>query len=145
MMAAMVTGATTMADIVGTGADASAVCSSEMLEKVIRELEREKRKVKRREQKELERQEVAVRKERERRESHAAKVTSMDLPLDWENAFRGDVRADGVHAETVFDGLIYSLGNLGMVDIEYISEITGIACGDVISTLKGSIFQNPET
>ena len=69
----------------------------------------------------------------------------MDLPLDWENAFNQDVRTQGVHADTISDGLIYSLANLGRVDIEYISSITGEDYKTIIGALKGSIYQNPET
>ena len=46
----------------------------------------------------------------------------MDLPLDWENAFDTDPRTADVHAESISDGLILSLSNLGKVDIEYISS-----------------------
>ena len=38
-----------------------------------------------------------------------------------------------------------SLNTLGKVDIEYISSVTGADYKDVISTLKGSIYQNPLT
>lgn len=47
-------------------------------------------------------------------------------PLTWENAFAVDPRASGVHADTPADGLLLSLQNLGRVDIEHISQITGI-------------------
>lgn len=72
-------------------------------------------------------------------------LTSMELPLDWENSFDTDERAQGVHADTVQDGLTLSLASLARVDIEYISSITGKDCKTVITTLKGSIYQNPET
>ncbi|MBE6958024.1 MAG: hypothetical protein E7447_02580 [Ruminococcaceae bacterium] len=76
---------------------------------------------------------------------HIQEVTSMDLPMDWENLFAGDVRAEGVHADSIPDGLILSLSNLGRVDMEYISSITGADLKTVISTLKGSVYQNPDT
>lgn len=69
----------------------------------------------------------------------------MDLPLDWENAFNQDVRTQGIHADSISDGLIFSLSNLGRVDIEYISSITGEDYKTIIGALKGSIYQNPET
>ncbi len=97
--------------------------------KRIQKLEKEKRK----------------KEEKERREAHIREVTSMDLPLDWENIFNGDSRTQGVHAESISDALIMSLSNLAKVDIEYISAITGEDYKTVISTLKGSIYQNPET
>lgn len=72
-------------------------------------------------------------------------VTCMDLPFDWENAFNQDVRTQGIHADSISDGLIFSLSNLGRVDIEYISSITGEDYKTIIGALKGSIYQNPET
>lgn len=65
-----------------------------------------------------------------------------DLSYDMENPF-GSVSAT-VKAESIPDGLVLSLNNLGRVDIEYISAITGEDCLTVISTLKGVIYQNPE-
>ena len=94
-------------------------------------LEKEKRK----------REAERVRKEKEA--VHVKKVTSMELPLDWENAFDGDVKTAGVHTESISDALIMSLTTLGEVDIEYISSVTGRDCKTVINALKGSIFQNP--
>ena len=98
----------------------------------------------RRRKKELE----ALRKrqaERQAQEEHIRQVTSMDLPMDWENLFAGDSRTECVHADSISDGLILSLSNLGKVDIEYISAITGQDMKTIIGILKGSIYQNPET
>lgn len=81
----------------------------------------------------------------EKRKAHVKEVTCMELPLEWENAFMQDERARGFHAESIADGLVYSLSNLGKVDIEYISFITGEDYKTVISSLKGSIYQNPKT
>lgn len=83
--------------------------------------------------------------EQARKTAHIKEVTSMDLPLDWENLFAGDSRVEGVHADSIPDGLILSLTNLGRVDIEYISSVTGADLKTVITTLKGSIYQNPDT
>ncbi len=83
--------------------------------------------------------------EKAQKEAHVREVTCMDLPLDWENVFNRDVRTQGVHADSISDGLVYSLSNLGRVDIEYISSITGEDYKTVIGALKGSIYQNPET
>ena len=69
----------------------------------------------------------------------------MDLPLDWENIFLSDTRAQGIHADSISDGLVLSLSNLGKVDIEYISAVTGEDYKSVISALKGYIYQNPDT
>lgn len=99
------------------------------------------------EQARREREEAQRKAEEEkiRREQHIAEVTCMDLPMDWQNAFSGDERAKGVHADSIPDGLILSLSNLGRVDIEYIASVTGEDYKTVIGTLKGSIYQNPET
>ena len=70
-------------------------------------------------------------------------VTCMDLPLDWENAFAGDERAQ-IRVNSIPDALITSLVTLGKVDIQYIAEITGEDCKTVIEELRGSIYQNPD-
>ena len=94
-----------------------------------------------------EREETRLREEEKKRQkdAHIQEVTSMDLPLDWGNAFNQDVRTQGVHADSISDGLILSLSNLGMVNIEYISAITGEKYKTIICALKGSIYQNPLT
>ena len=102
-----------------------------------------KREAEKREKKE--RAEREAREEKERHDARVAELTSMELPLDWENAFLSDTRAQGIHAESIPDGLIRSLTTLGRVDIEYIASVTGATYKDVILTLKGSIYQNPET
>lgn len=83
--------------------------------------------------------------ERIKQEMHVNEVLSMDLPMEWENSFLGDSRTQNVHVDSISDALIMSLSNLGRVDIEYISSITGEDLKSVISALKGSIYQNPET
>ncbi len=90
-------------------------------------------------------QEEAKEHARRQQEAHITEVTCMELPMDWENVFSTDDRAQGVHADSIADGLILSLGTLGRVDIEYISAVTGADCKTVICTLKGSIYQNPLT
>ena len=77
-------------------------------------------------------------------EQHINDVTSMELPLDWENVFENDIDANMIHVDSAADGLVLSLANLGRVDIEYISKISSIGIKDVITRLKGSIFQDPE-
>lgn len=124
--------------------------SSEDISRIIDKLSGAKRKketieAKKRQQEERERREREAREAKERKEAHIREVTSMDLPLDWENAFNQDVRTQGIHADSISDGLIYSLSNLGRVDIEYISSVTGEDYKTIICALKGSIYQNPET
>ena len=120
--------------------------SSEDISKIIVELQKAKQKAKKREQAlKIEEQKRREREAQAEKEAHIKEVTCMDLPLDWENAFSGDARTQGVHTESISDALIMSLSNLGRVDIEYISSITGEDCKTVICALKGSIYQNPDT
>lgn len=72
-------------------------------------------------------------------------ITSMELPMDWENFYASDPKAEGVHAQSIADGFVKCLNNKGCVDIEYIAYITGEEYKTVIEKLKGSIYQNPET
>lgn len=126
------------------------VYSPDQIQELINTLTNAKQSAKQRERNEKlrKKQEAKERKEREERErknSHVEEVTSMDLPLDWENVFNDDVRTRGVHVDSISDALIMSLTTIGSVDIEYMSSITGEDCKTVISALKGSIYQNPET
>lgn len=124
--------------------------SSDELAHIIKKLQDAKDFVQKREaaQRKKQEQEEAQRhaqEERAKKEAHTKEITCMDLPLDWENIFDSDVRTRGVHADSIPDGLILSLSNLGKVDIEYISSITGANYKSVIYALKGSIYQNPDT
>ena len=124
--------------------------SSSDITSVINQLLKAREQAKKREdqQRKKEAKEAARKKaeeEKRRQEEHIQAVTSMDLPMDWENLFSGDSRVQRVHADSIPDGLILSLSNLGRVDIEYISSITGVDLKTVILTLRGSIYQNPET
>lgn len=125
-------------------------CTAEDIAKAIKKLRQARYEVKKREEEERQRkkQEERERREkekRERKEAHVKEVTCMDLPVDWENIFNTDPRTQGVHTESISDALVLCLNALGRVDIEYISSITGANYKSVISTLKGSIYQNPET
>ena len=77
-------------------------------------------------------------------EKRLEEITTMDLPVDFENQYAVDPRACEVHTESISDGLIICLTNLGRVDIEYISVITGESLKNVIVALRGSIYQNPD-
>lgn len=149
-------------DIIQDFADkANVTCSSDEISVVIDKLQEAKRFAEKREederlrkekeereQRERERLEEFARQEREKREkeeTHIQNVTSMELPLDWNNVFNSDVRTQGVHVDSIPDALILSLTTLGKVDIEYMSSITGEDYKTIISTLKGSIYQNPDT
>ncbi len=90
-------------------------------------------------EKELEKQ-----REIEAQENKLKQSCSMELPLDYANAFSNDNRIEGIHTDSVADALVLSLQNIGSVDIEYIASITGENHKNIINSLKGSIFQNPE-
>lgn len=90
---------------------------------------------------ELAAQRAARRAEKKHRE-HVAEVTRMDLPMDFVNSYDEDERAS-FHVESIADGLMTSLDMLGLVDIEFISSVTGADYKTVIETLRGSIYQNP--
>jgi len=96
---------------------------------------------------ETERQEQLRREqeEKKRQEEHVKRVTSMELPLDWENIFDDDEETAGVHVESIGDGLVKCLNRFARVDIEYIAAITGREYAQVIEALRGSIYQNPDT
>ncbi len=107
--------------------------------------EEKERAAKEKYEKEKREAEERVRKKQEEQAAHIEEVTSMDLPLDWENVFAADERVQGVHAESIGDALVMSLSTLARVDIEYISSVTGEDPKTVICALKGAIFQNPDT
>ena len=69
----------------------------------------------------------------------------VELPLDMTDLFTEETQTDTVHADSIADGLVLSLCNLGRVDIGYIASITGTDMKTVICTLRGAIYQNPET
>ncbi|MBQ6162958.1 MAG: DEAD/DEAH box helicase family protein [Clostridia bacterium] len=109
-------------------------------------VEGEKKKERERKERErLRREREKKLEEKRREEAHIREVTCMDLPLTWENAFATDDLVSGIHAESPADGLLLSLENLGRVDMEYIAEITGEPIKKVIGSLRGSVYQNPET
>jgi len=67
----------------------------------------------------------------------------IEMNLDWEETNDIDSPID-IHVDSISDGLIYSLRNLGKVDIEYIAKISDSSIDSVIEKLKGSIYQDPE-
>lgn len=86
---------------------------------------------------------LAAEKEEAEHMAHVAAVTAMDLPMDWENPYDEDERAQK-HADSAADGLLISLDTVGGVDIPFIAAITGMDYRTVIEALRGSIYQNPE-
>lgn len=124
--------------------------TSEELTEIINNLVNARDKARKEEEEERRRQEMLEAKlkaqaQRTQHELHIQEITSMELPMDWENVFCTDPRTQGVHVDSISDALVMSLSTLGRVDIEYISSITGEDCKTVICALKGSIYQNPET
>lgn len=91
----------------------------------------------RREEEERERQEHA------RVKSLMKQVKKMIPPKDWRNPYIDDERAKGIYAQSPQDGLLLSLSNLGRVDIEYIAYVTNDNLKNVITSLRGSIYQDP--
>lgn len=140
----------TLFDILNSSVDALTKMPDSDLEAAIEKLRKAKQRSaekraaehRRREQEERARRE---REEREKKEAHIRDVTCMELPLDWNNAYLADPRAQGVHFESCVDALVHCLATLGKVDIEYIASVTGDDCKTVICALKGAIYQNPDT
>lgn len=138
------------ADVLGGAKVDEDNMTSEDLSNIIAQLSKEKNKLQAKEKQEKEnvkKLEASQQRQEEKAKENEriVEITSMELPLDWENVFDCDARTEGVHAESISDALIMSLTNLGCVDIEYMSSITGEDYKTVICALKGSIYQNPET
>ncbi len=67
-----------------------------------------------------------------------------ELPMDWSNPYTDS----GFSTERIYelsDALVKSLCDRGRVDVEYISALSDTEPLKVISQLRGSIYQNPET
>lgn len=109
--------------------------------------EKEAKLLKKKLEKQQKRRELALVRARERaereRKARVEQITAMDLPMDFENSFDNDSRATGIKCDSISDGLVFSLDALGIVDIEFISSVTGEDMKKIIETLRGSIFQNP--
>ena len=84
----------------------------------------------------------AAKRAEKKRIERAKEISAMDLPVDYVNHFDDDARAN-VHCDSIVEGLLVSLDALGLVDIEFISAVTGEEMKTVIENLKGSIYQNP--
>ena len=82
--------------------------------------------------------------EMEHRKKHNNNVTSMDLPMDWENLYATDESVANDYVESISDGFVKCLNTKGCVDINYIAAISGYDCKTVIEHLRGSIYQNPD-
>lgn len=71
--------------------------------------------------------------------------TSLDLALDWNEMFDMEDSLHGTHTDSLADALILSLSTRGRVDMDYIVSVAGVDYYTAINTLRGSIYQNPET
>ena len=69
----------------------------------------------------------------------------VSLTLDWGEAFSRDEGIIGLDQSKVspYDALIQSVMNCGRVDLDYISDLTGMDKDEVIRNLRGQIYQNP--
>ncbi len=66
-----------------------------------------------------------------------------NISIDFDSLFIDEQASNDITASSVSDGLILSLSNLGKVDIQYISRITGKPATTVTQELKGSIYLDP--
>jgi N12 class adenine-specific DNA methylase len=73
------------------------------------------------------------------------KIFDLDSDEAYLNPYALDPKASAIEANSPEEGLLLSLANLGRVDIEYIAKVSSLSPKKVISSLKGSIYQNPET
>ncbi len=72
-----------------------------------------------------------------------AETKIIDISSEWEALETPEELCEEV--ELVGDGLVNCLRKFGRVDISYIASVTGKNPHEVISLLKGSIYQDPET
>jgi hypothetical protein len=70
---------------------------------------------------------------------------SVDLSGGWDDILEDAPAHIAEHSDSTADALILSLTTKGCVDIDYIAALTGEDIKSVISSLKGSIYQNPDT
>ena len=70
---------------------------------------------------------------------------AVDLDMDWQSTFFDEFHIPEEEKISAADALVHSLDRYGRVDLEFISETTGLSVKDCIRELRGSIYQNPET
>ena len=88
------------------------------------------------------RKHIRKRHKREVKDNYIKAITDMDFLK--ELPYVKNQRAADTFAENIPDALLLSLHNLGCIDIEYIACTCRETVKNVISALKGTIFQNPE-
>ena len=74
--------------------------------------------------------------------SEVSTVQTKNITIDFDSVFIEEPQKE-ISINNASDGLIYSLNNLGKVDIEYISKLTGLSPQTVIKDLKGYIYLDP--
>lgn len=74
--------------------------------------------------------------------SEVSTVQTKNITIDFDSVFIEEPQKE-ISINNASDGLIYSLNNLGKVDIEYISKLTGLPPQTVIRDLKGYIYLDP--
>ena len=72
-------------------------------------------------------------------------LRSMTPPEDYVNPYARICSLNAPKASDSQEGLFMSLNDLGRVDVEYISYVTGLELKEVLHALKGKIYQNPES
>lgn len=82
-------------------------------------------------------------KEKEQERKRIESVTSLELPMDWENPYADELTEQQELMEPDL-ALLHSLNTVGRVDICLISAVTGLKPADAITALGGSIYQDPE-
>ncbi len=71
----------------------------------------------------------------------------IDLPVDsvMPGIFPFEAEAGQTHSDSISDAFIRCLRETGRVDINRIAELSGSSATEVIETLRGSIYRNPDT
>ncbi len=88
--------------------------------------------------------EARIERENQQKTEKLNGIKAMELPVGFENAFEGDEKTKGVTVDSIADGLVKCLHELGRVDIEYVAAVSRAELKEVILALKGAIYQNPE-
>jgi N12 class adenine-specific DNA methylase len=88
----------------------------------------------------------AARQEAEERirVARVKKILTRQLPEGFVNPYLSDPRVAGVWTDNLSEAMSMSLSLLGEVDICYMAQITGKPMTEIIDSLAGKIYQNPE-
>ena len=75
--------------------------------------------------------------------SEVSTTQTKNITIDFDSVFIEEPQKEELSINSASDGLVYSLNNLGKVDINYISKITGLSPETVVKDLKGYIYLEP--